>query len=125
MRPARDAAHLTSLGVHLHRHRQERTGQRPQRPRRWHLEPVTHAAALRVRWVAITFAARVVPTVPATPALALTWLRGGRLPGLRMVGVGRRRPTDPALDVGSVGLRVVGVASTLVLRLVMERLATS
>ena len=103
MRRARDAAHRPSLGVHVGRHRQERTSQRPQRTQRWHVELTVHIATLRVRRVAIECAARVVPTLPATLALPLTRLRGGRLRGLRMVGVG----------------------PTLVLRVVMERLATS
>lgn len=122
VRRARDAAHLTSLGVHVGRNRQERTGQRPQRPRRRHLEPTTHTAALRVRRVAVTFAACVVPTFPPIPALPLTGLRGSRRPGLRMVGVCRCRPGSTGLGVDGLDLRVVGVAPTLVLRVVMGRL---
>ncbi len=106
-------------------HRQERPGGRTQRTRRWHARLTTHAATLRVRRLAIVRAARVVPTLPATPAPAFTRLRGGRLPGLPMVGVGRCRPGSAGLDVEGLGLRMVGVAPTLVLRVVMERLATS
>jgi hypothetical protein len=123
VRRARDAAHLLAFGVHLHRHRQERPGQRPQGTRGRRHEPTTRTATLRVGQVAIAFAPRVVPTLPVTPAFALTRLRGGRLWRLRMVGVGRR-PTVRAFDVGCVTLRMVGVAPTLVLLVVMERLAT-
>jgi hypothetical protein len=126
VRWAGDAARLPSLGMHLRRHRQDRPGQRPQGTRRRHLdEPTTHTATLRVGRVAIVCAARVVPTLPATPAPALTQLRSGRLPVLRKVGPRRRHPGSKGLDVDGLGLRMVGVAPTLVLRVVMGRLATS
>lgn len=123
MRRARDAAHLVSLGVHVGRNRQEGPGQRPQRTRRWLASLTTPAPTLRVRRVAIVCAARAVPTFPATPALPLTRLRGSRVPDLRMVGVGRRRPGSTGLGVDGLDLRMVGVAPTLVLRVVMGRLA--
>jgi hypothetical protein len=84
-----------------------------------------HIATLRVRRVVTECAARFVPTLPATLALPLTRLRGRRLLGLRIVGVGRRHPGSMGLGVEGFGLRVVGVGHTLVLRVVMERLATS
>lgn len=61
-----------------------------------------HTATLHDRFVVIVFAARLIPTLQATSAVALTRSQGSRLWGLRMVGVGL----------------------TLVLRVVMERLAT-
>ena len=125
VRRARDAAHLTSLGVHVGRHRQERPGQRTQHTRRWHARFTTPTATLRVRRVPIVVATRVVPTLPATAAPAYTRLRDSRLPGLRMVAVGRRRPGSAGLDVEGLGLRMVRVAPTLLLRVVLERLATS
>lgn len=67
---------------------------------------------------------RGVSTVPASPVSPLAPVGVGRVGDLRMLEVEPLTPSGTRLDVGGTGLRMVGVALSLVLRVMIERLAT-
>lgn len=124
VRWAGGAAHLASLGVHVRRHRQQRTSEWPQGTRWRHIEVTMHNAMLRFRRNAIVLVARGVSTLPARRVTPLALARCSRPPSLRMLEVGPLAPRSTGFDVGGFGLRMVGVGLALVLWVVIERLAT-
>ena len=118
MRRAGDAANLASLCVDVRRHRQQRTGERPECSRGWRFGRAasrlsTRSArvcdcAMRIRRMSELF---VSGTRLAT---TLTWrMLGGS------VGAGLLAPTARSLP----SLRMVEVTSDRLLRMMMARLA--
>jgi hypothetical protein len=120
VRRARDTANLTSFGVHVRRHRQQRTGEWPQGTRWRHTDARAYVAMPHFGRTAV-LAAHVLAILLVARGRPLTRVGHGRP---RMLEVGPVAPRSTGLDVGGLGLRMVGVGLGLVLRVVIERLVT-